>query len=470
MPEPIRWASNDPLLSHGQSHNARLITLWLHGLDTSTRHGLLSLEESRIQRFELSNKDAKFNYLRYSGIQFAKYVMSQVFSLDKIVEHIDDRYCMLRVEGVPEEEKDLCLQDCLVRVNHSNNDSPCLNQPFLLAVHEGETLAEVKVRIQKKSEVSDEEFSKWKFSHESWGRRKPLQDSDIVSSYFQVLEANPSSKKKEMGSSSNVNQMGKRKRVIITPLEEHTISSTIIKVKEENVDYLLVQYLHDHNLSSSGNQTMRHCAVRSRDDVSDKVLKANPSSKKKEMGSSSNCMSIVPKHTASSLRVTSTCVMNREVNKVQLKSPIMTHDNVNITTNKGKSICENPSLETQRKWKLQIKTLRIELLPKGANEKKVVRIVQLNVIRLLAEINVQVNKPEVVDTILPLFIENLEEGDASTPVTILEAASRMASLRFEKSYREVIVLMMRSYLSKLSSIGSVKSNALPEEANRSLKV
>nr|GEZ13414.1 phosphatidylinositol 4-kinase alpha 1-like isoform X2 [Tanacetum cinerariifolium] len=53
----------------------------------------------------------------------------------------------------------------------------------------------------------------------------------------------------------------------------------------------------------------------------------------------------------------------------------------------------------------------------GANEKKAVPIVQLKVIRLLAEINVQVNKREVVDMILPLFIENLEEGDASTPVT-----------------------------------------------------
>nr|GEY69110.1 phosphatidylinositol 4-kinase alpha 1-like isoform X1 [Tanacetum cinerariifolium] len=107
---------------------------------------------------------------------------------------------------------------------------------------------------------------------------------------------------------------------------------------------------------------------------------------------------------------------------------------------------------------------------KDANEKKAVPIVQLNVIRLLAEVNVQVNKAEVVDTILPLFIENLEEGDASTPgllrLRILEAASRMASLGFEKSYREVIVLMMRSYLSKLSSIGSAESNALPEEANR----
>ncbi|GJV36158.1 hypothetical protein Tco_1408635 [Tanacetum coccineum] len=124
-----------------------------------------------------------------------------------------------------------------------------------------------------------------------------------------VLEANPSSKKKEMGSSSNVNQTGKRKRVIITPLEEHTISQTIVKVKEENADY--------------------------------------------------HCMSLVPKHTASSLRVASTCDMNREVNKVQLKSPIMTHDNVHITTDKGKSICQKPSLETQGKWKHQINRVNI---------------------------------------------------------------------------------------------------------------
>lgn len=38
---------------------------------------------------------------------------------------------------------------------------------------------------------------------------------------------------------------------------------------------------------------------------------------------------------------------------------------------------------------------------------------QLNIIRLLSELNVYVRKPEVVDMILPLFIESLEEGDAS---------------------------------------------------------
>ena len=41
--------------------------------------------------------------------------------------------------------------------------------------------------------------------------------------------------------------------------------------------------------------------------------------------------------------------------------------------------------------------------------------VQLNVIRLLADLNVAVKKPEVADMILPLFIESFEEGDASAP-------------------------------------------------------
>ncbi|XP_071741592.1 phosphatidylinositol 4-kinase alpha 1-like [Rutidosis leptorrhynchoides] len=104
-----------------------------------------------------------------------------------------------------------------------------------------------------------------------------------------------------------------------------------------------------------------------------------------------------------------------------------------------------------------------------AKEKQTVPIVQLNVIRLLADLNIQVKKVEVVDNVLPLFIESLEEGDASTPgllrLRLLDAVSRIASLGFEKSYRESVVLMIRSYLSKLSSIGSAESKTLPAEAN-----
>ncbi|XP_010255687.1 PREDICTED: phosphatidylinositol 4-kinase alpha 1-like isoform X2 [Nelumbo nucifera] len=104
----------------------------------------------------------------------------------------------------------------------------------------------------------------------------------------------------------------------------------------------------------------------------------------------------------------------------------------------------------------------------GGKEKQAIPVIQLNAIRLLADLNVSVNKAEVVDMILPLFIESLEEGDASTPgllrLRLLDAVARMASLGFEKSYRETVVLMTRSYLNKLSTIGSAESKTLAPEA------
>nr|XP_011464124.1 PREDICTED: phosphatidylinositol 4-kinase alpha 1 [Fragaria vesca subsp. vesca] len=104
----------------------------------------------------------------------------------------------------------------------------------------------------------------------------------------------------------------------------------------------------------------------------------------------------------------------------------------------------------------------------GDKDKEAVPVVQLNVVCLLADLNVSVNKSEVVDMILPLFIESLEEGDATTPsllrLRLLDAVSRMASLGFEKSYRETVVLMTRSYLNKLSSLGSADNKTVPQEA------
>lgn len=42
-------------------------------------------------------------------------------------------------------------------------------------------------------------------------------------------------------------------------------------------------------------------------------------------------------------------------------------------------------------------------------------VTQLNVISSLADIAVSLKKSDAVDLILPLFIESLEEGDASVP-------------------------------------------------------
>lgn len=48
-------------------------------------------------------------------------------------------------------------------------------------------------------------------------------------------------------------------------------------------------------------------------------------------------------------------------------------------------------------------------------EKKVAAVTQLNVISLLADVAVSLKKSDAVDLILPLFVESLEEGDASIP-------------------------------------------------------
>ncbi|RVW78810.1 Ubiquitin carboxyl-terminal hydrolase 13 [Vitis vinifera] len=115
-----------------------------------------------------------------------------IFPLNEKIENINDQYWTLRAEEIPEEEKNLGPHDRLIHVYHFMKDTTQnqvqvqnFGEPFFLVIHEGETLAEVKVRIQKKLQVPDEEFSKWKFAFLSLGRPEYLQDSDIVSSRFQ---------------------------------------------------------------------------------------------------------------------------------------------------------------------------------------------------------------------------------------------------------------------------------------------
>ncbi|XP_019247638.1 PREDICTED: phosphatidylinositol 4-kinase alpha 1-like [Nicotiana attenuata] len=101
-------------------------------------------------------------------------------------------------------------------------------------------------------------------------------------------------------------------------------------------------------------------------------------------------------------------------------------------------------------------------------EKQAAPSLQLNFIRLLADLKFSIKRPEVVDVILPFFIESLEEGDASVPgllrLRLLAAVARLASLGFEKSYHEAVVLMTRSYLSKLAAVGSTESKTTALEA------
>ncbi|KAG1333908.1 ubiquitin carboxyl-terminal hydrolase 12 [Cocos nucifera] len=113
-------------------------------------------------KVELSHPNAE---LRLLEVFYHK--IYKIFPPNEKIENINDQYWTLRAEEIPEEEKNLGPHDRLIHVYHFMKD-PNQNQmqvqnfgePFFLVIHEGETLAEVKARIQKKLQVPDEEFSK----------------------------------------------------------------------------------------------------------------------------------------------------------------------------------------------------------------------------------------------------------------------------------------------------------------------
>ncbi|KAM3282679.1 ubiquitin C-terminal hydrolase 12 [Capsicum chacoense] len=138
-------------------------------------------------KVELSHPDAE---LRLLEVFYHK--IFKIFPPTERIENINDQYWTLRAEEIPEEEKNLGPHDRLIHVYHFMKDTTQnqahvqnFGEPFFLVIHEGETLSEVKVRIQKKLQVPDEEFSKWKFAFLSVSRPDYLEDSDVVSIRFQ---------------------------------------------------------------------------------------------------------------------------------------------------------------------------------------------------------------------------------------------------------------------------------------------
>ncbi|XP_057990811.1 ubiquitin C-terminal hydrolase 12-like isoform X3 [Hevea brasiliensis] len=142
-------------------------------------------------KVELSHPSAELRLLEVFYHKIYKLLFIFRFFHNEKIENINDQYWTLRAEEILDEEKNLAPNDRLIHVYHFMKD-PAQNQqvqnfgePFFLVIHEGDTVAEAKVRIQKKLQVPDEEFAKWKFTFLSLGRPEYLQDSDIVSSRFQ---------------------------------------------------------------------------------------------------------------------------------------------------------------------------------------------------------------------------------------------------------------------------------------------
>ncbi|PIA59785.1 hypothetical protein AQUCO_00400584v1 [Aquilegia coerulea] len=168
-------------------HHAAKDEVVIHSIRLPKQSTVGDVIEDLKKKVELSDPEAE---LRLLEVFYHK--IYKIFPPGEKIENINDQYWTLRAEEIPEEEKNLGPHDRLIHVYHFTKDASQnqlqvqnFGEPFFLVIHEGETLSEVKVRIQKKLQVTDEEFSKWKFAFLSLGRPEYLLDSDIVSSRFQ---------------------------------------------------------------------------------------------------------------------------------------------------------------------------------------------------------------------------------------------------------------------------------------------
>ncbi|XP_047982846.1 ubiquitin C-terminal hydrolase 13-like isoform X2 [Salvia hispanica] len=216
-PHPIKYRGVDNLLDMLLHHNQTSDILYyevldmplpeLQGLRTlrvAFRHGTNSeveihnvrlpkdstvadlLDELRM-KVQLSRPNAELRLLEVFTHKIYK-----IFSSGEKIESINDNYWTLRAEEILEEEKHLGRHDCLIHVYHFMNEESQnqviqnFGEPFLLVIHADEILADLKIRVQKKLCVSDEEFSKWKFAFVSQGQTEYLEDSEILFTRFQT--------------------------------------------------------------------------------------------------------------------------------------------------------------------------------------------------------------------------------------------------------------------------------------------
>lgn len=114
--------------------------------------------------------------------------LCQICDPSSTLDDLRETYWTYRAEVVPAAES---TPPCYVHVCHYQSDENSVNvivfgDPFWLEVSSMDTVADVKVRVQAKLGISDEEFSKWEFSFHP-RQMQPIEylhDDDIVLDKF----------------------------------------------------------------------------------------------------------------------------------------------------------------------------------------------------------------------------------------------------------------------------------------------
>jgi len=163
--------------------NATNYEVSFHIMRSPKSNTLFDLIEELKSKVELSCNDAEF---RLFEVYLHK--IRKVYQPGDTIDSVSDQYGPLRIEEVPEEEKNAGPRDRLVHVYHffkDNHLNQYFGEPFFFLIRDGEVLADIKVRIQKRLKIPDEQFLKWKFACVTYSRIEYLQDSDVVLSRFQ---------------------------------------------------------------------------------------------------------------------------------------------------------------------------------------------------------------------------------------------------------------------------------------------
>ncbi|KAL6845478.1 hypothetical protein ACP4OV_024973 [Aristida adscensionis] len=164
-------------------HSATNNEVSFHIIRSPKSNTLFELVEDLKSKVEVSCNDAEF---RFFDVYLHK--IFKVYEPADKIDFVSDQHGPLRIEEVPEEEKNAGPQDRLIHVYHffkDNHHIQYFGEPFFFLIRDGEALSDIKARIQKRLQVPDEQFLKWKFAYVAFSRPEYLEDSDIVLNRFQ---------------------------------------------------------------------------------------------------------------------------------------------------------------------------------------------------------------------------------------------------------------------------------------------
>jgi len=120
----------------------------------------------------------------------------------------------LRVEEIPKEEIDMADDEALVPIGHFHKEIfTTFGVPFFMKVKHGEQFSKVKERLQKRLDVPDKEFEKFKFAIIMMGRAQFIQDdSDYIVNIEDFMPHAPQGTAKPWLGLEHVNKAPKRSR------------------------------------------------------------------------------------------------------------------------------------------------------------------------------------------------------------------------------------------------------------------